>query len=393
MGLLDDLRADRRVAGTAPHTGPDKQVPALLLIPDISGFTRFIEESGSPQAPFLVADLLEILIEANTLDLQVNEIQGDAVLFYRLGPPPPVAELVRQCRRIYLDFQNYLRLVARDTGSELAAALHELALTLKIVVHYGRVSVARIREYTKLMGRDVIVVHRLLKNNVTGSEYVLLSAGYVATQPPTALAQAFSWTRLLPGATYYEYLGETPYHYASLSPLRLLLSTPEIDDDVPPGRGCALKVRRALRIPAPYALRIITNFRLRPRWMEGATAVHYDVTKVGRLGTSYKVDVFGGQIDFQAVQQFEDEDGRLEYVEKISHFRLFPNTLLFYSIEAVTAHACLVTMELRYGHIASASRVVRFGQLRRLHRFLGRSIRGLAQLLGEVREVTGEGDR
>ncbi|UOQ78725.1 DUF2652 domain-containing protein [Hymenobacter sp. 5516J-16] len=237
MGLLDDLRADRRAAGELPRSGADKQQPALLLIPDISGFTRFIEESGSVQAPFLVADLLEILIEANTLNLQVNEIQGDAVLFYRLGPPPPVAELVRQCRRIYLDFQNYLRIVARDTGSELAAALHELALTLKIVVHYGRVSVARIREYTKLMGRDVIVVHRLLKNNITGSEYILLSEGYLATQDPAALRQAFSWTRLLPGATYYEYLGETPYHYASLSPLRLLLNSPEIDDDVPLGRA------------------------------------------------------------------------------------------------------------------------------------------------------------
>ncbi|GGG27660.1 DUF2652 domain-containing protein [Hymenobacter glacieicola] len=381
MGLLDDLRADRRAAGKLPRPGADKQQPALLLIPDISGFTRFIEESGSLQAPFLVADLLEILIEANTLNLQVNEIQGDAVLFYRLGPPPSVAELVRQCRRIYLDFQNYLRIVARDTGSELAAALHELALTLKIVVHYGRVSVARIREYTKLMGRDVIVVHRLLKNNITGSEYILLSEGYLATQDPAALQQAFSWTRLLPGATYYEHLGETPYHYASLSPLRLLLNSPEIDDDVPVGRGCALKVRRALRVPAPYAVRVINNFRLRPRWMEGATAVHYDVTKAGRLGTSYKVDVFGGQIDFQAVQQFEDEDGRLEYVEKISHFRLFPNSLLFYGFEAVTLDACLVTMELRYGHIASASRLVRFGQLRRLHRFLGRSLHNLAELV------------
>lgn len=381
MGLLDDLRADRRIAGAALHPGADGQVPALLLIPDISGFTRFIEESGSPQAPFFVADLLEILIEANTLGLQVNEIQGDAVLFYRLGPPPPVADLVRQCRRIYLDFQNYLRLVARDTGSELATALHELALTLKIIVHYGRVSVARIREYTKLMGRDVIVVHRLLKNNVTGSEYVLLSEGYLATQTPAALAQAFAWTRLLPGATYYEYLGETPYHYASLSPLRLLLSRPEIDEDVPLGRGCTLKVRRAVHLPAAYVVRILTNFRLRPRWMEGATAVHYDVTKAGRLGTSYKVDVFSGQIDFQAVQLFEDEDGRLEYVEKISHFRLFPNALLFYGIEAVTAGACLVTLELRYGHIASPSRLVRFGQLRRLHRFLGRSLHNLAELV------------
>lgn len=382
MGVLDELRHQRRAAGSASASAVDGQQPALLLIPDISGFTRFIEESGNPQAPFLVADLLEILIEANILDLEVNEIQGDAVLFYRLGPPPSAEELVRQCRRIYLDFQNYLRLVERDTGSALAASLHELALTLKIVVHYGRVSVARIREHTKLMGRDVIVVHRLLKNNVAGAEYILLSEGYTNTQPVPELARAFAWTRLLPGSTYYEHIGEAPYHYAHLSPLRLLLAASSaVEQEARP--GCALKVRRVLPVPAPYALRIISNFRLRPRWMQGATAVHYDVSKAGRLGTSYKVDVLSGQIDFQTVQCLEDEDGRITYVEKISHFRLFPNALLFYRLEAVDLDSCLLTLELRYGHVASSHRLIRFGQLRRLHRFLGGSVQQLARLVGE----------
>jgi hypothetical protein len=383
MGLLDDVRAARRAAGAdrirTPEADDDGMVPALLFIPDISGFTRFIEESGSPQAPYLVADLLEILIEANMLNLQVNEIQGDAVLFYRLGPPPSIQELVQQCRRIYLDFQNYLRLVERDTSSELSVALAEYVLTLKIVVHYGRVSVVQIREYTKLMGRDVIVVHRLLKNNVMGSEYLLLSEAYVQTQTPTNLIRSFSWTRLLHGSTFYDYLGEVPYRYAHLSPLRLLLNAPHAQH-ASSGRGCVLKVRLTIPRPAPYVLRVLSNFRLRAHWMDGAHAVHYDVAKAGRLGTSYKVDVFRGQIDFQTVQRFQDADGRLEYVEKISHFRLFPNSLLFYFIEAVTDEACLLTMEFRYGHIASPHRLIRFGQLNRMRRFLGHSIRGLASV-------------
>ncbi|SNC76047.1 Protein of unknown function [Hymenobacter gelipurpurascens] len=382
MGLLDDVLAARRAIGTGrvrtPEAEADGMVPALLFIPDISGFTQFIEESGSPQAPFLVADLLEILIEANILGLQVNEIQGDAVLFYRLGSPPSAQELVQQCRRIYLDFQNYLRLVERDTSSELSAALAEYVLTLKIIVHYGRVSIVQIREYTKLMGRDVIVVHRLLKNNVTGSEYILLSEGYLRTQTPADLARSFSWTRLLHGSTHYEYLGEVAYRYAHLSPLRLLLNQPETD--AVPGRGRVLKVRQAIHRPASYVLRVLSNFRLRPRWMEGATAVQYDVTKAGRLGTSYKVDVFRGQIDFQAVQRFQDADDRLEYVEKISHFRLFPNALLFYFIDTINDSTCLLTIEFRYGHIASRHRLIRFGQLNRVHRFLGHSLRRLAAL-------------
>ncbi|WP_019946341.1 DUF2652 domain-containing protein [Hymenobacter aerophilus] len=387
MGVLEDLRARRRQIGTAGTSAFDGQQPALLFIPDISGFTRFIEQSGSPQAPFLVADLLEILIEANTLELQVNEIQGDAVLFYRLGPPPSAQQLMQQCRRIYLDFQNYLLLVEQDTDSELAAALRELVLTLKIVVHYGRVSVARIREHTKLMGHDVIVVHRLLKNTIPGAEYVLLSEGYTRTQPPAELARAFAWTRLLPGSTHYEYLGHTPYHYAYLSPLRLLLSTPSqpgAPDEPLPGRGGRLKVRRLLPASAERALRVVGALRLRHCWLAGATASHFDESKAGRLGTSYKVDVLNGQIDFQNVQVLRDDDGRYTYVEKISHFRLFPNALLFFHLEPVTAQACLLTLELRYGHVASNVRLIRFGQLRRLHRWLAQSVRRLARLV-EVR--------
>ncbi|GGE99410.1 DUF2652 domain-containing protein [Hymenobacter cavernae] len=383
MGLLDDLHAARRAAGGRTTTGTDGTQPALLFIPDISGFTRFIQESGNSLAPWLVADLLEILIEANTLGMEVSEIQGDAILFYRLGPPPSIQELVTQCRRIFLDFQNYIRLVERDTDSALAAALRSNDLTLKIIVHYGRVSVAQIRDFTKLMGRDLIVVHRLLKNNVTGSEYLLLSDDYLATQKPADIVRSFSWTRLLRGTCTYDYLGQICYHYAHLTPLRLLL-----DEQLAPGRpgatqNNALKVRRVIRLPSRDVLRVVSNFRLRPRWMAGATKVHYDVTKAGRLGTTYKVDINNGQIDFQAVQHFEDEDHRIEYVEKISHFRLFPNSLLFFFIEPITDRTSLLTVEFRYGHVASPSRLIRFGQLRRMHRFLGESIKHLAALKSE----------
>ncbi|GAA3918752.1 DUF2652 domain-containing protein [Hymenobacter algoricola] len=391
MGLLDDMHAARRAAGRRADTpapvSADGMEPALLFIPDISGFTRFIQESGSPLAPQLIADLLEILIEANMLTMEVSEIQGDAILFYRLGPPPPIQDLVTQCRRIFLDFQNYVRLVERDLDSELSAALRSHDLTIKIIVHFGRVSVAHIRQFTKLMGRDVIVVHRLLKNNITGNEYLLLSDGYLETQEPAELARSFSWTRLLRGTCFYDHLGEICYRYAYLSPLRLLLNGPQNGGQTQGSQRNAIKVQYPVPVPAAYALRVVSNFRLRPNWMPGVRDVQYDVTKAGRLGTSYKVQFNRGQIDFQTVQRFE-EATRIEYVEKISLFRLFPNSLLFYFIEPVTPTACLVTLEFRYGYVASPLRLVRFGQLRRMKRFLGIAGRQLATLCGQM--LTGQ---
>lgn len=393
MGLLDDMRAARRAAGRRPTAADtvaadDGMVPALLFIPDISGFTRFIQESGSTLAPQLIADLLEILVEANTLNMEVSEIQGDAILFYRLGPPPTIQEVVTQCRRIFLDFQNYVRLVERDLESELSTALRAHDLTIKIIVHFGAVSVAQIRQFTKLMGRDVIVVHRLLKNNVTGNEYILLSDGYLETQAAADVARSFSWTRLLRGTCLYDHLGEICYRYAYLSPLRLLLG--ENGENSPSHDGNALKVMSTVRVPAAYALRVLSNFRLRAHWMPGVSEVTYDLTKAGRLGTSYKVRLNRGQIDFQTVQHFEDTD-RIEYVEKISLFRLFPNSFLFCFIEAVNAQSCLVTLEFRYGYIASANPLVRFGQRQRMRRFMGQSIRQFAALCEQMKRNGKEG--
>ncbi|MBG8555229.1 DUF2652 domain-containing protein [Hymenobacter guriensis] len=385
MGLLDELRTARKIAGQRRAQADAPQAaaqPALLFIPDISGFTRFIEESGNDRGPWLIADLLEILIEANLLNMQVNEIQGDAILFYRLGPPPSIAELVQQCRRVFLDFQNYLRLIERDTDSQLAAVVREHALTLKMIVHYGPVHVARIREHTKLMGRDVIIVHRLLKNDVVGDEYVLLSQQYLATQSVAAVRAAFTWTRLLAGVSSYAYLGDIPYRYALLTPLRLLVQGADLGGQ---GSSNAVQVRRVLPVAAAYALRVVSNLRLRPHWLTGAHGVQYDVTKSNRLGSTYKVGLNRGQVDFQAVQHFVGAE-RLEYVEKIAHFRMFPNSLLFFFLEEISDHACLLTLEFRYGHVAATSRLVRFGQLRRLHRLLGSSAHTLAGLCRRLRK-------
>ena len=112
--------------------GGDDTQPALIFIPDISGFTRFVNETGIQTSRNLIADLLEIIIEANILDMTLTEIQGDAVLFHRLGEPPTVQEVINQCKQIFLDFQNYLKIMERDRRSEMGASLSVSNLTLTV---------------------------------------------------------------------------------------------------------------------------------------------------------------------------------------------------------------------------------------------------------------------
>lgn len=377
MGIFRHQK--RNLAPQVPAVnGSDDTQPALIFIPDISGFTKFVNETGLETSRSLIADLLEIIIEANILDMSLAEIQGDAVLFYRLGPPPTVQEVINQCKQIFIDFQNYLKIVERDQGSEAGASLSDSRLTLKVVVHYGPLSVTQIREHIKLMGRNVIIAHRLLKNNVDGDEYVLLTEDYLQTQPEAEIKPNFSWSRLHQGSTHYEHLGEIHYRYAFLTPLRLLVTT---------SRPMQQKNKYAhvfsasatIKAPTRFVLRIISNFRLKPAWVAGMSKVHFDTTKANRMGISYKCDLNRGQIDIQTVQSFIGES-EVEYVEKISNFRIFPNAFLFYYL--ISAGEKETQLEIRFHYSASVvgSYIYSFFIRRRLKIFLGKSIRKLQEL-------------
>lgn len=66
--------------------------PALLYMPDISGFTQFVTSTEIDHAQGIIQELLEVLIDSNQLGLEVGEVEGDAVFFYRLGGAAPSNE-------------------------------------------------------------------------------------------------------------------------------------------------------------------------------------------------------------------------------------------------------------------------------------------------------------
>jgi hypothetical protein len=55
--------------------------PALIMIPDISGFTEYIYDADLSHSQMRIASLLEAILDSNELELNVSEIEGDAILF------------------------------------------------------------------------------------------------------------------------------------------------------------------------------------------------------------------------------------------------------------------------------------------------------------------------
>lgn len=54
---------------------------SLLFIPDISGFTNFVQTTEVLHSEHVIAELLEALIDANTESLRLAEVEGGALFF------------------------------------------------------------------------------------------------------------------------------------------------------------------------------------------------------------------------------------------------------------------------------------------------------------------------
>ncbi|MFZ1518720.1 MAG: DUF2652 domain-containing protein [Ignavibacteriaceae bacterium] len=149
--------------------------PTTIFFPDISGFTEFVNQTEIEHGQHIIASLLEEIIESNYLDFIVSEIEGDAILFYKGGDKLSTTEILKLCIDIYNKFHEKLKELDNSTNCECGACSSISKLKLKFIIHFGKVSFIKIYNFEKLYGLDVIIAHRLLKNNIPSKEYVLIT--------------------------------------------------------------------------------------------------------------------------------------------------------------------------------------------------------------------------
>src|SRR5215470_7857408 len=173
---------------------------AIILIPDISGFTEFTGATEINHAAHIITELLELIIASNETDFTLAEIEGDAVLFYRKGEPLRREQLVDQCLRMFANFHQRLRVIERDTVCQCGACQTATNLTLKFIAHYGYIKEIKVAQFVKATGIDMIVAHRLLKNDVGSDEYILVTEPCCAAIGREDGREGLQWARS--GQTY-----------------------------------------------------------------------------------------------------------------------------------------------------------------------------------------------
>ena len=156
--------------------------PVSLVLADISGYTHFIREHRGSllHAEQIITDLLESVIDCAAYPLTLNKLEGDAVLLYTQvkGDDVEVArDVAAQVTRFFGAFRDkqHALLKAGDGGCDCAACVNIHNLRLKAVLHQGEAVIKRIRQFEELAGENVILIHRLLKNNLESDEYILMT--------------------------------------------------------------------------------------------------------------------------------------------------------------------------------------------------------------------------
>ena len=138
-----------------------------LLIADISGYTSFVAGTELDHAHEILTELLELLVGRLTAGMTLSKLEGDAVFVFapesKISRGETVLELIEST---YVAFRDRREAVRRRTTCVCNACRAIPTLDLKFIAHHGDYIAQSVSGIHELVGTDVNLIHRLLKNHV-----------------------------------------------------------------------------------------------------------------------------------------------------------------------------------------------------------------------------------
>jgi len=307
----------------------------LLFIPDISGFTKFVNDVEIEHSRFIIQQLLEVLIKANDAGLEISEIEGDAILFYKFGEPQKLESLYKQVEKMFQAFHQYLIAYDNRKICQCKACISAVDLSLKVITHYGEFTPLNVQRFNKLIGKDVIVAHQLLKNDIPQHEYWLVTTEL--DKEPTEFTKWMHWD----SSTKQTENGEISFHYTQLGPLKKEIlpafTQPDID-----------KKTKMLSVSKDYAIDIktlcytVVHFEFRHLWYPGIKAIDEVEHFLPGIGSRHRHVLENGKTELMYISSFVyDPEGKTIFSETNEKDK---NTFRFIA-EKTGEHSSRLTLE------------------------------------------------
>jgi hypothetical protein len=188
--------------------------------------------------------------------------------------------------------------------------MNAVELTLKVITHYGEFTRYQVQNFHKLIGKDVIVAHQLLKNDISRHEYWLVTRDLLQGTQEKDFA---SWMKWDTSARQTDN-GEVLFEYTQLTPLKSQLASEPF-----PHLQLDRKVK-VISIEKEYEADIITlfhatgDFQYRSRWQHGVKSIEEVNHFLPRVGMKCRcVTETGVEIIYASSYYFHPE--RIEFSE------------------------------------------------------------------------------
>ena len=161
----------------------------FIVLVDISGYTNFISSHnvessdnkklsiGQAHAEHIISDLLEKVIDELDGVLKLNKLQGDAALFYGVSKDNKdlSEKILNKLQSSFDVFNQRLNEIKFCEACSCGTCADVGNLKLKSFVHFGDFLIKKINQFKEIAGQDVILAHRLMKNSISVSEYMLFT--------------------------------------------------------------------------------------------------------------------------------------------------------------------------------------------------------------------------
>ncbi len=347
----------------------------LILIPSISGFTEFVSEVEISHSEHIITELAELLIHSNELELQLSELLGEAMLFYRQGQAPEIDAIMKQIVRWTECFHDCLNLLRRDAFCKCGACQNIAALGLHVVGHHGEFSVSTVNKRTIIIGKDVALAKQLRDNSVRQANYALLTSQLLAEAGmPAEKEHSLGRHR-----ESYPVFGEVECSLLDLEAVREGLAPPsarEIELEFDKEFTAEIHVQAGL----DAAAQTLSDIKGWPEWVDGLSHQELNPNEPLRVG-HHHVCVLNGQRLEQTLRLMEEEGNHFQMVMDVKPLvPVLRNLMMRFQAQREDG-GVLVSMSIRYTRKAVVGRIFDVIGLPGMKEHARRSLQNLKSLL------------
>jgi hypothetical protein len=215
-----------------------------------------------------------------------------------------------QVEKMFSSFHKSLMTYESRRYCQCNACLSAINLTLKVITHYGEFTEYHVKSFSKLIGKDVIVAHQLLKNDIDNHEYWLVTTELHNAEIAHDLLKEIHWTD---GRKVTDE-GDIFFRYTQLGHLKNELS---VD---PPTKPDLQRMSKVISLTREYDTDIITlfhaagDFTFRHKWMEGVKKVEVKNHFLPRVGMGSRIIFEQGETTIYSYHYLY-QDNKVEFSE------------------------------------------------------------------------------